>query len=215
MRKALLILALCALAASTNAQPRFDLEATPTAFGLFPVVDADMDRVYARPDAGLEFYKSVFVAPVSIAFRPDRAPSGRRLDPYKLQEMSLYFQRALREALAGTSYAVVDQPTLGTLKVEASIIGLRLGAGVDTDESSPAYFDSVAEMTLVLELSDGLSGQLLVQVADDGKAVRSLADDASVSDRDTVIRLLEGWAGHVAARMDQIHRLGGSLNSNR
>lgn len=211
-------LGLVIASATALAQPRFDLRATPTAYGLYPVTGTEMDRVYARTDAGLAFYRSVYVAPVSVSFRGTRDESGQpvavAINPEKVDEMREYFATTLREKLTETDYEVVDQPVLGTLRVRAAIVDLTIGPGAaaEGDAASVTYFDSIAEMKLIIELSNPTTGELLVQVVDKGAAVRSPDDgDAKVTNRDAVVSLLDGWASLAATRLQQIKALGGAL----
>ncbi len=194
------------------AQPSLDLRAQPTINGLFPVSGTNMDRVFALPDAGLSFYQSLYVAPVDISYRRPRGVDGQRaphaVDREMLVEMSEYFREAVRSAASRTDYRTVDQPELGTLTVRAAIQGLTPGSGARAaTPESPAYFASIAEMTLVLELSDATTGELLVQVADAGVAARKPGVEA-VTNREAVKKLLDDWAELLATRLQEIKEMG-------
>lgn len=74
---------------------------------------------------------------------------------------------------------------------------------------SRVYVDSVADMTLVLEVRDALSGELLVQVAE-RRAARSgggMSLASSATNRSEVKRLLRHWADVLRERFDALHQI--------
>jgi len=76
------------------------------------------------------------------------------------------------------------------------------------------FTTSTAEMTLLMELRDSLSGEILARIAERREAlpagaggVDSLYHSNAVTDIDAVKRLYLRWAKTLAGRLEQIHTI--------
>jgi hypothetical protein len=131
---------------------------------------------YVQPHGSLGAYDKVLLDPVSVAYRRDWDPerTGSRI------QISDEQREALRTAVAGSvhdafakalqqggRYRIVDQAGPGVLHVRLKVVDLYLNfAGAPTAGRSRTYSASTGEISMVAELSDAGSGQVLARVAD-------------------------------------------------
>ncbi len=137
---------------------------------------AGLDLVFARPGATLEGFNRVQLAPVQVAFRRNwerRVSTGSRQrvsarDMERIRDrLSTLIQTEVREELARGGYALVEEPGDDVLAVQMAIVNLNITAP-DTASTSRVrvYTTSVGEMTLVADLRDSSSDELLMRVYD-------------------------------------------------
>ena len=190
--------------------PRLDLAARPTPDGLFPVVRARVDAAFIKPDAALELYSEIVVAPVEVRFKTLRGEDGALLDirqfmpdADQMNRLSNGFREALEQAIsARTTYRVVQQGGLKALEMRAGLIDLHLDMSALPQATELA--DLLDEMTLVLELRDSVSSEVLVQAADTrGPAIPDPGSEPS-SSRDNWRAVLRYWANLTAQRIGEI-----------
>jgi hypothetical protein len=167
------LLALCAWPA-TEAQQPITREVLPDAEGLVRVKIGGLQQVYTRPDAQLSGYDKLLLDPIEVSIRKDwdPRPAGRPISVAARQRIKEGLARVLREEFtkeieAGGRYEVVDQADEGVLRVRAEIRDLYITAP-DPDHAGivRTYTVSLGEMTLVAELRDAPTGELLARVID-------------------------------------------------
>jgi hypothetical protein len=149
-----------------------------TADGLAPVASSQFDALYVRPDADIRSYHQVFIEPVPVQFRSDfgqrhsmnyllAEPFNRPYqDPESLaRDMANLMQAGLLDAFKAANYEVVGAPGPGVLRVSAKISDLFINA---PDRLSSSVFRTLnretGQATLLLEASDGASGNVLARV---------------------------------------------------
>lgn len=176
--------ALCAVAFLTTLGPAAAaLAAGPPALaeamshdGLQKIEIKGIDLAYALPGASLAGYTKVRLDPVKVSLHKDWNPT-RQGSMLKLSDadrerirsdvadiVTKEFTAALRK---GPAYVVVDQPGPDVLDVAVNIVNLIVNAP-DTQNAgrSRSYVASAGEMTLVAELRDSQSGQVVARVVD-------------------------------------------------
>lgn len=135
---------------------------------------AGLDLAYVREDARLETYDKVWLRTVQVAFRRDwRVPAqpGSRIVATDLARIKDGLARVVRDAatreLREGGVTLAEGPGEGVLEVDVSIVDLYLNA-LDVRSFAPVqrYALSVGEMTLVAELRDAPSGEILARVLD-------------------------------------------------
>ncbi len=135
-----------------------------------------LDIVFVRPGATLEGFTKVQLAPVSVAFRRNwerGATTGTRIrvraaDVERIRaQLATLVETVVREELERGGYALVEDAGEDVLAVQMDIVNLNINA---PDLSAPGrvrvYTTSVGEMTLVAELRDSSSGELLMRAFD-------------------------------------------------
>lgn len=143
-----------------------------------------MDVVYMRPDASLAGYKKVSLGAVTVSFRKDWERSARvgvhsRLRPEDAQRIRDRLATVVREEvvkqLTEGGYQLVDTAAEDVLAVTASITDLYVTApDVKNAANTQVYAVSAGEMTLIAELRDSLTGDIIVRAYDHAAARESI-----------------------------------------
>jgi hypothetical protein len=129
-------------------------------------------------------FRSVILDPVYISFASD-FESGRRsgsvarrlnADDMAAIQRNLgdMFHQIFREELAAGGYEVVEEPGPETLRVSAAIVDLFISAPSAAEGSgrTRTYTANTGRMTLVAELRDSVTGEILARAVD-GQSGRS------------------------------------------
>jgi hypothetical protein len=211
----------CLLAPSFSpAASKKAAEEAMSADGLEKVKVKGIDVAYARPGASLAAYTKVRIAPVSVAFRKDFDPTKRgshlRYSSSELEDIRTAVGRIVHEEfakeLAKGSYAATDAAGPDVLDVRASIVDLYVNAP-DTMAAgrSRTYTVSAGEMTLVLELADSATGEVLARVYDrrEGRDTGNLTWSNSVTNQAEAARVANSWARILRSRLDAARGIGG------
>jgi hypothetical protein len=147
--------------------------------GLARVKDTQADAVFVLPGATLGGYAKVALIEPQISFRKNwqsdtgRDHSMQRVSDSDMQKMIAEGRKLLTEEftkeLTKGGYTVVTVAGPDVLVVKAAIVNLDVYAP-DPDNMAGAwtktYTDGAGEATLVLELFDSVTGQLLVRAFD-------------------------------------------------
>jgi len=136
-----------------------------------------LDAVYVRPGVEFKAYRNLVLEPVQVAFDKNWDPNGNsrglagRLSADDMQkirdDMAGEFRRIFGEELAAAGYDVVAKPLDDTLVVAAGLADVYINAPDKmTSGRTYTYTMNAGRMTLVMELRDGPTGQLLARVVD-------------------------------------------------
>ena len=208
----------CAAAPPPAVQTGPDAEVTVD--GLHRVDHSVMALAYVKPDLDLAGYTKLMLDDSEVAYRKD--PRGRRqaqyageenyaLTPSQMQDLKAWFREALVTALTENGgYQIVEAPGPEVLRVSAHLIDLEVR--IPTENRQPrTYARSFGEVTLILELFDSESGEILARVADrrdptvnPGNALVQVTPGAVKGD---TRRLFEHWAGLLRFRLDEIREV--------
>ena len=162
------------LAASALAAPQ-NLDEAMSYDGLQKISVKGIDLAYALPGATLSGYTKVLIDPVSVAFHKDWKPtvpgSSRKLssdDQQKIRtNVAKIVQDALVEELKKGGYSVVDAAGPDVLRVQVNILNLYITApDVMTPGRTRVYTANAGEMTLLAQLSDSDTGEVIARVID-------------------------------------------------
>jgi hypothetical protein len=203
---ALLVLASAGLA---NAQ-----ETSTTWEGLELTKVKGLDTVYMRPKAQIAAYKTVQINPSRVEFSKgwERHSANFENQPTAddMQRIKTRLAELVRETFAKElkthGYAVLESPAEDTLLVSASIINLYIDApNVAAAGRAKTYTTGAGKMTLVLELRDAPTGQLLARVIDEqidnNPGGRMEWANAATNEADAR-RIIEGWATRLRKGLD-------------
>jgi hypothetical protein len=176
-----ILLVLCAATlagcASTRPAPADEWD------GLVRQEGTRLGAVFVRPDAEVVGYRSVMIDPVEVSFARNWDPNrgGRsqlnRLDAGDMAAMQAgvadLFRETFRAELERGGYQLVDVAGPDTLRVSAAIVDLYVSApDTMTAGRSRTYTANAGRMTLVAELRDSMTGELLAR-AIDARSARS------------------------------------------
>jgi hypothetical protein len=174
--------------------------------GLAEVRKPYFDVAQVRPEAEFSGYDGVIVKAPELAFRmPDRSQKQFPLD----EDQKRRFQAVLAAAFSAefsnlANLDLKDQPGPGVLELTVRVENIT--ATVPSGQGSPLGFalSAVGEATLVLELHDSQSGEILARGVDtravQGAAVRQGGE--MLTRWEDIEKLCSRWASMARARLD-------------
>ena len=193
--------------------------------GLHRVDNSVLDLVYVKPELKLQGYTNVIIGEIRVAYRKD--PEGRRVgNPGGMPEeanfalsrsqmdvlKSLFQEAVVKELTKDDGYEIVDAPGPDVLRVSAYLVDLVVR--VPTEKTAGRQYTrarSYGEVTLVLELHDSESEEILGRVADRRDPTRntdnSLAIVSPTYVKADVERLFEYWANVLREGLDRVREL--------
>jgi hypothetical protein len=210
-------LTLVAACSSTPAPPpSIAPDAERTVDGLYLVDNSAFQLAYTKQDLDLSPYTAFMLDEVEVAYQKD--PQGRRsnspdanfaLSPTQMQNLKDNFREQLVTALTeDDGYDLVDTPGPNVAELDAYLINLvvrfpteRMGGRDDS------YVSSYGEVTMVLEIRDSQSGEVLARVAERADPTSSTYRLAEVNPtfvRSDVTQLFRHWAGKTRERLDAV-----------
>jgi hypothetical protein len=120
-------------------------------------------------------------------------------------------QEEFVKELQKNGYKVVDEAGPDVLRVKAKIVNLYVNAP-DTPSAGTArqYTVSAGEMTMLAELYDSETGEVLARIIDrsEGRSVGGLSFSSSVSNIDEARSTASGWARVLRNGLDKAHAVG-------
>ncbi|MBK0391891.1 DUF3313 family protein [Ramlibacter algicola] len=180
------------------------LEQAVAAQGLQRVRAPVFNFAYVRPGASLAGYDRLLLEPVDVDFRADwqpyRAGSLLRVDATERErvrsEVAQWVQRAFADELQRGTLQPTDQPAPRVLRVKPRVVDLYLGdIGTRLPGRSRVLTTSSGEASLVVELSDASTGEVLARLGD-WEELRSGARRVRISDPQRVVSDVESVAAN-------------------
>jgi len=192
--------------------------------GLHRIKKSVMDEAYVKADIDLSGYTKIMIDPVEVSYKRKPPPpaasmraSGSRsnfaLTDHQMEQLTLLFHEAFVDAMTNNSgWAVVEAPGTDVLRIEAELIDLVVKVPTRPSTSQTHYFVSeIGEVTLVAEIHDSQSREVLARVADRSLIKTAGSGDfaytTGVSARADVRRLFDAWAGLIRNGLDQIREI--------
>lgn len=194
-------------------------EAEVTVDGLVRVDHAVIPVVFRKPDIDLTGYQKFMLDPVEVAYQRD--PGGRTtsgygggaqgnfaLTPRQMETFQGLFHDAVVDALTKDGgYALTTEPGPDVLRITASLIDLVVNVPTQGGAGrSETYTRSYYQVSLILELRDAQSGEILVRAGDRRDPTRNtdvnLARVSPTYVRADTERMFEYWANLLRERMD-------------
>ncbi len=207
------------LAATVFAQQAKNLEEIMSYDGLQRIDIKGIDMAYALPGATMSGYSKVMIDPISVRFHKDWKPkvagTMRNLsagDQQTIREnVAKIVYDAFVEELKKGGYSVVAEPGPDVLRVDAAIINLYVAApDVMAPGRTKVYTVSAGEMTLVAELADSETGEVIVRVLDRYKArtTGNFRLSSSVSNAAEARSAASSWAKILRVELDKAKTIG-------
>jgi hypothetical protein len=184
--------------------------------GLNLVKVKGIDIAYVRPGASLAGYKRVMVDPTQVEFDknwdPEKTGSRMKLSAKDREsirtELAELFNKTFKQELEKKNgYPVVTEAAPDVLRVSAALSDVY-GNAPDTMEPgrSRTYVMNAGRATLIAELRDSETGQILARVADRGEArdtgLMQISNSAWNSAEAQA--LISNWARILRKRMDAV-----------
>lgn len=180
---AVLLMATALGACSSNRTTVIDEPSTLE--GLQPVRVKNIQAVYRKPGADFSQYRRLLIRDVDISFSrgwernqnsATRTWSSADSERIKRDLASLFASTARRELEVEGGYEIVTEPGQDVLEIRPAIIDLYINAP-DLSRSEPGivrrYTTDAGRMTLIAELRDSISGELLARAYDKREDMRS------------------------------------------
>ncbi|MBK1877598.1 DUF3313 family protein [Pelagicoccus mobilis] len=178
------------------------------------------DAVYIQPGADLSGYKSIIVAEPQIAFRKywkEDHNSGRMADRIDDKDMERMISRGKKlfieqftKTLTKKGYPVVHAPEGNVLVARAGILNLDVEAPDPNRTAgtwSKVYTEYAGSATLVIELYDSTSGQLLARAIDHkddiGEQFGWYQDRTQFTNINDAREAFDSWARMLANGLDE------------
>ena len=208
------LLALTSCAQTPRSTP---IDAPSLQEGLERVNKPGVDAVYRKPGASLSGYDKLLIRPVEVAFAKNWTPgkgSGSALyamnppDRERIkQEIARVFQEVFTTELQTRGgYRLVDTPAADVLELRAAIVNIYINApdvSMQTAGRVKTYTADAGEMTLVAELHDSVTGELLSRVYDRRDDMGgSWQWTTSVTNTAEGTRAIKIWADTLRAALD-------------
>ncbi len=177
-----------------------------------------MDAVFVLPDADITGYTSVMLDPVQVSFARDWDPNrGRRNPASRLNANDIaaiqtgladMLRESFRAQLEAGGYTIVDQPGPDTLRVTAAIVDLNVTApDTMTAGRTRTYTTNSGQMTLVAELRDSVTGDLLARAVDTqrGRNTGAMQFTNNVTNTADARRAMGVWANALRQGLDEMY----------
>ena len=179
--------------------------------GLADVNVRSLDRAQVRPDVVFSVYTGVMLADVEVAFRtPDRSERQFPLDDeQKTNFQECLSQAYLSELVALRNLELVSEPGRDILQLSIRVQDVTATAqprSVAGAGRAAMALQAVGEATLVIELFDSQSGEILARGVDT-KAIEGAAmaqDGGLVSRWEDVDKLCARWASTTRQRLESL-----------
>lgn len=180
--------------------------------GLQPVKAAGLDLVFVRKEARLDGYSKVLLKPPVVEANPDwRRKSGMGVSttPVKIQpvidQITVMLHESLQKTLTDGGYELVQTPGEGVVEVEPAILNLFLIAVENSVQRGDSMDGrSLGRMTLVADLRDSRSGELILRAFDDeaGPKPERLMRDAVAECMAWTRSAMDGWTAALRGGLD-------------
>jgi len=182
--------------------------------GLVQRPSKNVDLLYVRPDASLAGYKRILLEPLQVAFDKNWDPNRSRAGANRFTEadfekikkaLAEEFAKVTESELAKSGYVLVKQPGDDVLAVQPFVIDLYIAApDKQTAGRSYTYTTDPGHMTLVAELRDSETNQILARVVDKERARSSgtYQITTSVSNMGAARQIIAKWASALRNALD-------------
>lgn len=176
-----------------------------------------LDAVFLKPGAQIGDFDSVLLDPVTISFAgnwdPNRSTRGAsRLSAADVagikEDLSGLFQETFRAELGRGGFRLVDEPGPQTLRATAAIIDLYVTAPETTTPGrTRVYTANSGRMTLVIELRDSITGEILARAVDrqGGRGTGMWTVTNSVTNTADARRAIGIWASSLRRAMEDVY----------
>lgn len=149
--------------------------------GLARVPAKNVDYLYLRPGADFRQYDAIILEPTQVAFRKNwqrdmnRSRSGlsrvsdsqlRKAIDESQEKVRTTFEKRFRE----TGFQLVTAPAENALKVTVGVANVDVSAPEMNSARSRTFSEQAGYGTLIIEVRDSVSGELLGRAVDHGTA---------------------------------------------
>jgi hypothetical protein len=187
--------------------------------GLVRQTSTRFDAVFVRPDAEIPAYRNLLLKPADVRFAaswdPNSGPRSRRsrldaADMASIQaDLATMFHDIFREELTTGGFQFVTEAGPETLTVIPAIVDLYITApDSPTAGRSRTYTANSGRMTLVLELRDSVTGEVLARAVDtrSGRNTGTMQVTNRVTNNADARRAVRAWAQALRGGLDSLYK---------
>jgi len=223
-----LLIAAAAVLALSCASPKPQLQQGPDAEvthdGLVRVDHSRMQRAWMKPGADLGHYTKFMVGPPVFRFKAVRGGAGSGRVRARTGQNEFYISEENRKRLEEEVRAVfrdelsrsqhfqrVDEPGPDVLLIEGAMLDIVSRVPPQITGRGEIFLDSVGEVTIVLQLADSETGEVLARAAERRAAQPAggiVQPSSPVTTWAELRRLARRWARILRERLDELHELG-------
>jgi len=187
--------------------------------GLVRLPGTRLNAVFVKPDAEIPAYRNIWLKPAEVSFARNFEPNrgGRsslnRLDAGDMAAIqsgvASLLDEIFREELTAGGYQFVTEAGPDTLIVVPAIVDLYVTApDTMTAGRSRTYTANSGRMTLVLELRDSLTGEVLARVVDSrsGRGTGMMTVTNRVTNTADARRAIRVWAQALRSGLDSLYK---------
>ena len=196
-----------------------DADTTMTYDGLVQVKKTGYRNVWVKPDADISIYSKIMPGPAQYHYRD--VPEGSRTrasarnsstDAFFIQENSRMrleeiMAEIFREEISDSEYfTLVDEPGRDTVLVWGGLHDIVSYVPPDYVGRSRIFLSRVGQATLVLQIEDSMSREVLARIVDRRAADPAFAQESNtVTNTAEVRRLARTWARILKNGLDNWH----------
>jgi hypothetical protein len=186
--------------------------------GLRKISVKGIELAYAKPGATLASYKRVKLDPVEVSFDkswdPTKTGSNLKVSSSERENIlngvaKLVQEEFAREIQGKSGYRLTEESGDDVLRVKINIVNLYVSA--PESDSSPGrsrtYVVSAGQMTLVAELSDSKSGDVIARVVDrrEARSTGRMSLSGGGYNQDEARSIAAAWARILRKALDNAH----------
>ena len=208
-------LALISFGCATDSVVRIEPEGPATYDGLHAVDQRSFDEAWAKPGLDLTLYRNVLLEPIEVSYREVRPGSPLRSrastqgnfaisEDAKTKLRNIIHSAFEQQLSQSDRYGLTDQPGRDVLLIRASLLDVVSHVPPEPFGRSDIYLRSIGEATLVLELRDAVTNEILARAIDRRAADRAelFIELNAVTAWSEVRIVAKGWARLLRQRLD-------------
>lgn len=175
--------------------------------GLHRLRHTKLDSVYVSPTIDLAKYGAVFIDPLTIVQRQSRHTYD--LDQRGLDLAKRYFyEAAVREVQKKGDFEIAEEPGPGTLWITPALVDVEVYVPTRDERMrmgarTKIIARTAGALTLLAELRDGETGELIARVADQKEVGDQLHKSTGIYEWAEVRRIFAGWGRLLRKRLSE------------
>lgn len=209
-----LILPLCLMLVGTLVQAQAPENET-THDGLVRKADSKVTAVYIKPDTDFSQYNRLMIEEPHVAFTSKWRRKNRRLDHQDIEAIKSraieLFTNEFTKVLKDGKYGIATTSADDVLLIRPAIIDLEISSPIDASGvQSITYTTKVGSASLVLELFDSVSSEILAR-AIDKRVLESASgnwqvEGSSVNNNAEAVKAIRHWATLLKEALGEIRK---------
>jgi len=194
-----------------------------TSEGLNLTTNTKHRLVYVADDVDFGRYTKVMIVDCAVAFAKnwqrdynrnerDLSRKVKDTDVTRIKEsLAAEFKKVFTQTMTDNGLEVVTEPATDVIVLRPAIINLVVSApDIQSASRSRSYTADAGQMTLYLELYDGVSGAILAKLMDaksDSRNAPMMMRQTRVNNIAAADRMLKGWATELAGHFGAVTKI--------